>query len=79
MKTPSGPILLETVHLAGRRVTSREAVQRFLRRVAEAKDTGTSTVSVKTPMAALPAQRHVEAKAQLDLVCPVPGSERSGS
>lgn len=70
IKTPAGQIKLETASLAGRVVTSREAVQRFLRRVAKAKagiQVSNTAPATPTPTA-VPARRQADHKARLDRI-----------
>jgi len=65
VNTPLGRVTLETVYLAGRVVTSREAVLRFLRGVAEAK-AGRPDAQSPGVLALRPSPTHAAAKARLD-------------
>jgi len=66
INTPRGNIKLETCHLAGRICTSREAVQRFLTSVAEAKSTDHSVINRRDSDAVHFTAQHQVAKSKLD-------------
>jgi hypothetical protein len=65
VNTPHGKIKLEVASLAGRKVTSKEALQRFLARVNEAKSGATTVVSPVLTATATPSM-HANAKTELD-------------
>ena len=66
VNTPVGKIKLETVNLAGRVVTSREAIRRFLFSVAKAKAGGLVSTTAESPPRA--DRDHAAAKAKLDRI-----------